>query len=214
MGLIDKTISLTLPVVPKPVVRYFSRPYIAGTTMAEALAVVRRLADQGAMSTLDILGEFVSRTEEATANTETYIALIRRIDSEGIREANVSVKLTALGLLLGGNECLENMRRLTRQAEASSNFVRIDMEDSGCTDETLAIYRRLRDEFGHGRVGVVLQSRLHRTPADAEAHDVSHAKHSTGIGQHGNEAEEHSETFIFPFGYSVSDRFWLCHRGL
>ena len=86
MGLIDRTISLTLPVVPKPVVRYFSRPYIAGTTMAEALAVVRRLADQGAMSTLDILGEFVSRGEEATSNTETYIALIRRIDSEGIRD--------------------------------------------------------------------------------------------------------------------------------
>ena len=170
MGLIDRTISLTLPVVPKPVVRYFSRPYIAGTTVAEALAVVRRLADQGAMSTLDILGEFVSRVEDATANTETYIALIRKIDSEGIREANVSVKLTALGLLLGGDQCLENMRRLTRQAEAGENFVRIDMEDSECTDRTLAIYRSLRDEFGNDRVGVVLQSRLRRTLADAEAH--------------------------------------------
>ena len=170
MGLIDRTISLTLPVVPKSVVRYFSRPYIAGTTMAEALAAVHRLADQGAMSTLDILGEFVSRGEEATANTEAYIALIKRIDSEGIREANVSVKLTALGLLLGGDLCLENMRRLTRQAEASGNFVRIDMEDSGCTDKTLAIYRALRDEFGTNRVGVVLQSRLYRTLADADAH--------------------------------------------
>ena len=169
MGLIDRTISLTLPVVPKPVVRYFSRPYIAGTTTTEALAVVRGLADRGAMSTLDILGEFVSHGEEATANTETYIALIKKIDSEGIREANVSVKLTALGLLLGGNECLENMRRLTRQAEAVENFVRIDMEDSGCTDKTLSIYRRLRDEFGNHRVGVVLQSRLRRTLADAEA---------------------------------------------
>jgi proline dehydrogenase len=170
MGLIDRTISLTLPVVPKAVVRYFSRPYVAGTTMTEALTAVHRLADQGAMSTLDILGEFVSRGEEATANTEAYIALIRRIDSESIREANVSVKLTALGLLLGGDQCLENMRRVTRQAEASGNFVRIDMEDSGCTDETLAIYRKLRDEFGNDRVGVVFQSRLHRTPADVEAH--------------------------------------------
>ena len=170
MGLIDRTISLTLPVVPKPVVRYFSRPYIAGTTIAEALAVVRRLADQGAMSTLDIMGEFVSRGEEATTNTEAYIALIRRIESEGIRQAHVSVKLTALGLLLGGNQCLENMRRLTRQAEASENFVRIDMEDSRCTDETLAIYRKLRDEFGNDRVGVVVQSRLYRTLADAAVH--------------------------------------------
>ena len=75
MGLIDRTISLTLPVVPKPVVRFFSRPYIAGTTIAQALDVVRRLADQGAMSTLDILGEFVSRDEEATSNSQAFVAL-------------------------------------------------------------------------------------------------------------------------------------------
>ena len=160
MGLIDRTISLTLPAIPKPVVRYFSRPYVAGTTMEEALAAVRELASQGAMATLDILGEFVSREEEATANTEAYIALLQRIEREGLGETHVSVKLTALGLLLDKDGCLENMRRLTRQAETGGNFVRIDMEDSGCTDDTLAIYQRLRDEFGNDRVGVVLQSRL------------------------------------------------------
>jgi len=169
MGLFDRTISLTLPLVPKPVVRYFSRPYVAGTTMAAALNVVRELAQRGAVSTLDILGEFVSREEEAGANTEAYIALIKQIEAEGLREAHVSVKLTALGLLLDSNRCLEKMRRLTGQAEASGNFVRIDMEDSGCTDETLAIYRRLREEFGNERVGVVFQSRLHRTAADVDA---------------------------------------------
>lgn len=168
MGLFDRTISLTLPLVPKPVVRYFSRPYVAGTTIAQALAVVRELADQGALATLDILGEFVSREEEATANTEAYIALIGQIESEGLREAHVSVKLTALGLLIDADGCLESMRRLTRRAAANRNFVRIDMEDAACTDKTLAIYRQLRDEFGNDRVGVVFQSRLHRTLADVE----------------------------------------------
>jgi len=120
------------------------------------------------MSTLDILGEFVSCNDEASANTEAYIKLIRRIASDGIRESHVSVKLTALGLLLGGDRCLENMRRLMHQAELADNFVRIDMEDSDCTNETLAIYRTLRDEFGDRRVGVVFQSRLFRTLADVE----------------------------------------------
>ncbi|NIM60560.1 MAG: proline dehydrogenase, partial [Acidobacteria bacterium] len=169
MGLIDRTISLTLPVVPRPVVRYFSRPYIAGTTMAEALTVVRRLADLGAMSTLDILGEFVSRKEEAGANTEAYIDLIKRIKADGLSQAHVSVKLTALGLLIDPRRCLEHMRRLVAQAEACGNFVRIDMEDSSCTDRTLEIYRGLREEFGNERIGVVLQSRLHRTIADTQA---------------------------------------------
>ncbi len=172
MGLIDRTISMTLPVVPRPVVRYFSRPYIAGTTVTDALAVVRRLGEQGAMSTLDILGEFVSRDDEAGANTEAYIELLRRIESEAIHEAHVSVKLTALGLLLDADRCLENMRRLMRQADASANFVRIDMEDSSCTDKTLAIYRRLREEFGNHRVGAVFQSRLHRTLTDVEKNAV------------------------------------------
>jgi proline dehydrogenase len=170
MGLIGRTISLTLPVVPKPVVRYFSRPYVAGTSMDQALAVVRDLADQGAMSTLDILGEFVSREAEANANTEAYLALIKRIESDGLSDTHVSVKLTALGLLLDAGRCLENMRQIARQVEASGNFVRIDMEDAGCTDETLSIYRRLREEFGNDRVGIVLQSRLRRTLDDAETH--------------------------------------------
>jgi proline dehydrogenase len=170
MGLIDRTISLTLPLVPKPVVRYFSRPYVAGTSMDQALAVVRNLAGQGAMSTLDILGEFVSCETEASANTEAYLALIKRIESDGLRDAHVSVKLTALGLLLDAGRCLEHMRRITRQVETSGNFVRIDMEDAGCTDETLSIYRRLREEFGNDRVGIVLQARLHRTLDDAETH--------------------------------------------
>ena len=170
MGLLERAISLTLPVVPKPVVRFFSRPYIAGTTVDDAFDVVRNLAAEGAMATLDILGEFVFNLDEAAANTEAYLDLIRRIEKEALAETHVSVKLTALGLLLDEQRCLENMRRLTLQSVASRNFVRIDMEDSDCTDETLSIYRTLRGEFGDRSIGAVLQSRLQRTLDDSVTH--------------------------------------------
>ena len=177
MGLLERAISLTLPVVPKPVVRFFSRPYIAGTTVDDAFDVVRNLAAEGAMATLDILGEFVFNLDEAAANTEAYLDLIRRIEKEALAETHVSVKLTALGLLLDEQRCLENMRRLTLQSVASRNFVRIDMEDSDCTDETLSIYRTLRGEFGDRSIGAVLQSRLQRTLDDS----VTHARPGTNF---------------------------------
>jgi proline dehydrogenase len=88
--------------------------------------------------------------------------------SEKLAQANVSVKLTALGLLMDKARCLENVRALVRAAAETSGFVRIDMEDAQCTDPTLAIYRDLRAEFP-GRVGVVLQARLRRTIDDIGA---------------------------------------------
>jgi proline dehydrogenase len=167
MSLLDRVVSLTLPVVPKPIVRHFSRRYIAGSSLDEALDVVRDLHRQRAMVTMDILGEFISTREEAQANTDDYIDLIRRIHREQLPETNVSVKLSALGLLLDENLCLENMRRVLGEASDTDNFVRIDMEDSPCTTSTLAIHDALRSEFGD-RVGVVLQSRLRRTIDDVD----------------------------------------------
>ena len=168
MGLIDRTISLALPAVPKPIVGYFSRPYIAGETVDEALGVVRELDAQGAMSTLDILGEFISGLDEAEANARAYLDMFDRLEADSPQQANVSVKLTALGLLLDRDACLQSMRRLVKRADAAGRFVRIDMEDSPCTDATLEIYRALREEFGDRRIGVVLQSRLFRTLEDVE----------------------------------------------
>jgi proline dehydrogenase len=168
MGVLDRAISLSLPVVPKPLVRLFSKPYIAGSTVDDAITAVRHLADEGAMSTLDILGEFISTDTEAEANTQAYVELVQRIRADQIPEANISVKLSALGLLLRQDVCLEHMRRLTAEVEAAKSFIRIDMEDSPCTDATLEIYRQLREEFGP-TVGVVLQARLHRTADDISA---------------------------------------------
>lgn len=167
MSLLDSAVSLTLPLVPKPIVRHFSRRYIAGASFDEALEVVRDLHRQRALVTMDILGEFISTRDEAVANTEDYLDLLQRIQGEQLAETNVSVKLSALGLLLDEKLCLENMRRVLQAVSATGNFIRIDMEDSPCTTATLGIHEALRSEFGD-RVGVVLQSRLRRTIDDVD----------------------------------------------
>jgi proline dehydrogenase len=167
MSWLDRAISVVLPAVPKPVVRYFARRYIAGPTMDDAFAVVRALAREGAMATLDILGEFVTTIEQAERNTRAYEELLGRVAELELADTHVSVKLTALGLLVDRAACLDRMRRLCAAARDTGNFVRIDMEDSRCTDATLASYQTLRAEFP-GCVGVVLQSRLRRTLADVD----------------------------------------------
>jgi len=168
MSLMDKAVSWALPAVPKPIVGFFSKRYIAGASRDDAFRVVRELAAEGAMSTLDILGEFITHRDQADANTRGYVELVRELAAAKLVSANVSVKLTALGLLLDPARCLENMRSLVAAAAATEGFVRIDMEDAQCTDRTLAIYRTLRSEFP-GKVGVVLQARLRRTLDDVDA---------------------------------------------
>jgi len=167
MNLLDRIVSLTLPAVPKPIVRFFSRHYIAGPTIDDAFGAVRSLAAEGAVATLDILGEFISRPEQAEKNTLAYEELLGRVEREKLTDTHVSVKLTALGLLLDRTLCLNNMRRLCALARETHNFIRIDMEDSGHTDTTLEIYKTLRSEIP-GHVGAVLQSRLRRTVADVD----------------------------------------------
>jgi len=167
MSLLDKAVSLALPAVPKPIVGYFSKRYIAGPHRDDAIRVVRELERQGAMSTLDILGEFISNLDEADKNTRDYVELVQHMAAQNLANANVSIKLTAIGLLLDRARCLANMRLLARTVAEADTFVRIDMEDAQCTDATLDIYKTLRAEFP-GRVGVVLQSRLRRTLADVD----------------------------------------------
>jgi len=182
MGYLDSFISLTIPLVPRSLVGYFSRRYIAGESVEQALEEARNLKQQGAMATMDILGEFISTLEEAVANTDQYVDLIRRIDQEQLVETNVSVKLSALGLLLDEEACLANLRRLMEAIRETGNFLRIDMEDSPCTDSTLRLYTTLRDE-NPGHVGIVLQSRLRRSASDvaALAHPDAHYRLCKGI---------------------------------
>jgi proline dehydrogenase len=167
VALLDRAIVRVLPAVPRPVVKRLSQRYIAGSTLADAVAVVRALNEQGKMATIDVLGEEISRREEAKALLEEYEEVFETIEREGL-DSNISVKLTGLGLELGYDFCRENTFELVREAAARNNFVRIDMEDSSTTSRTLDLYRELRQE-GLDNVGVVLQAYMKRTLADAAA---------------------------------------------
>jgi proline dehydrogenase len=167
VSLLDSALVRLLPAVPKPVVQLFSSRYIAGATLADAVECVRELNGGGKMATVDVLGEEITREEETREIAQAYRDVFAAID-EAALDSNVSVKLTALGLELSYELCRENLLDVVRTAAGYGNFVRIDMEDSSTTDDTLRLYRELRED-GHGNVGVVLQARLRRTLDDVEA---------------------------------------------
>jgi proline dehydrogenase len=165
--LLDRALARLLPVVPKPVVQLFSARYIAGATLADAVDVVRRLNGAGKLATVDVLGEEITSEDEARAIAQAYRDVFAEIERDSL-DANVSVKLTALGLELSYDLCRENLEDVVRHAAGTGNFVRIDMEDSSTTDETLRLYRELREQ-GHENLGVVLQAYLRRTVDDVGA---------------------------------------------
>ena len=167
MAALDYILSRSLPFVPRPIVRRFSRPYIAGDTLDDAVRVVRALNDGGVMTTLDVLGESVTSRALAEGAVRDYGDALRRIRLERL-DSNISIKLTQLGLKLDFEFCLEKVRALCRAAGELGNFVRLDMEDSSCTTATLDLYRRLRDE-GLANLGVVLQAYMRRSLADVRA---------------------------------------------
>jgi proline dehydrogenase len=167
VALLDRALVRLLPAVPKPVVRRISERYIAGTELADALRVVRELNAHGKMATIDVLGEEIVKPDEARAIASAYRDTFEALAREGL-DSNVSVKLTALGLQLDYDLCRSNLEEVVRHAGERGNFVRIDMEDSSTTDDTLRLYRELR-AAGHENVGVVLQARLKRTVDDVRA---------------------------------------------
>ena len=167
MSLVDSAIVRLLPAVPKQVVRRISEQYIAGEELDDALRVVLELNAEGKLATLDVLGEEVTDPEEARAIAGAYREAIDAF-KRGSLDSNISVKPTALGLNLGYELFRENLEDVVRHAAERDNFVRIDMEDSSTTDDTLRIYRELR-EAGHDNVGIVLQARLKRTIDDVRA---------------------------------------------
>jgi proline dehydrogenase len=183
VSLLDSALVRLLPAVPKPLVQRVSSRYIAGETLADAIAVVRDLNAGGKLATVDVLGEEITREEETRAIAQAYRDVFAAIDkaqalppgaggfADGASsklDSNVSVKLTALGLGLSYDLCRENLVDVVRTAAGYGNFVRIDMEDSSTTDDTLRLYRGLRED-GHDNVGVVLQARLRRTLDDIAA---------------------------------------------
>jgi proline dehydrogenase len=167
VSLIDSALVRLLPAVPKPVVQMFSSRYIAGSTLADAVECVRELNAGDKLATVDVLGEEIEREEDTRAIAQAYTDVFAAIDGARLN-SNVSAKLTALGLDLSYELCRENLLDVVRSAAGYGNFVRIDMEDSSTTDDTLRLYRELRED-GHDNLGVVLQARLRRTLDDVAA---------------------------------------------
>lgn len=143
-----------------------SSRYIAGPELKDARATVRRLNAERKLATIDVLGEEVRTREEAAAIVRAYQDVFADITECGL-DSNVSVKLTGLGLKLDYEVCRANLAAVVEDAAARGNFVRIDMEDSSTTDNTLRIYRDLR-ATGHDNVGIVFQACLRRTVADIQ----------------------------------------------
>ena len=120
--------------------RRFARRFVAGETEAEAIAAAQDLNGRDITATLDLLGESVTRAEEAERARNVYLSVLDRIAATGVH-ANVSVKLTQMGLDIDPGLCLANMRAILDRAKAQDCFVRLDMESSAYTQRTLDFYQ-------------------------------------------------------------------------
>ena len=169
----NKLIASVIPVFPKKFIWTFSKRYIAGETLEDALQASKVLNGQGMMVTLDVLGEFIKDLSEAEKNKNEYLEVIERLTEEKI-DGNFSVKPSSFGLLMDEEVCYGYIREIVAKAAAKNNFVRIDMEDSSCVDRELTLFRRLHKEFPKN-VGLVLQAYLKRTMDDLKALTEMHS---------------------------------------
>jgi proline dehydrogenase len=160
----NRFIAAILPYFPKKFIWIFSRPYISGETIEDAMRVSRELNNKHIMVTLDVLGEFIKTLDEAETNKNEYLNLIDVTFRNGIN-GNFSLKPTSFGLLIDQETCLKHIREIVAKAASYNGFIRIDMEDSPCTDMEIELFRKLKSEFPRN-VGLVLQAYLKRTFQD------------------------------------------------
>jgi proline dehydrogenase len=164
MNFFNKVVVGTLPLVPRSIVRYFASRYIAGESIEDAVRCVREIGADGKLATVDVLGEDIHTREEAVDARKQNIRVLQTIAAERLN-CNLSIKLTGLGLKLGKEFCADNVREILREAQRHDNFVRVDMEDSTCTSDTIEIFLLLQRDFP--KTGIVLQAYMRRSEADA-----------------------------------------------
>ena len=163
MKLLNRLMVRVVSMMPRALVWQVAKKYVAGDKLDDAVRIIRNLQEEGAMATVDLLGEEVrdaGTTEEAT---EEYLRILEAIDREQL-DANISVKLTSLGLQIDETLCRDNLKRIGEAALDRGNFVRIDMEDHTVTDATLSIYRDMQERYGN--FGVALQAYMRRILRD------------------------------------------------
>lgn len=143
--------------------------FVAGETIQDAIRVVRELNARGINATLDQLGEHTSSVEEANTSANAIASVLNEINKAGIK-ANVSIKLTQIGMALDEEICRQNLVRILEHAKHHCNFVRIDIEDTPYTDVTIAIYKTLLERgFTTRQIGMAVQSYLYRAEADVRS---------------------------------------------
>jgi proline dehydrogenase len=171
--MINQLIAKVLPYFPERIIWIFSKRYISGKYISDALAESRKLNQAGIMVSVDLLGEYIKNLEEANYYKGLYIDLIERFIAEKI-DGNFSVKPSMFGLLLDREACYLNLREIIEVADRFQTFIRIDMEDSCCTSVEIEIFRRLQTEFPD-RVGLVVQAYMRRTLDDIKSlSDLNH----------------------------------------
>jgi proline dehydrogenase len=170
----NKLIAGLIPFMPKSFVWVFSKRYIAGKTIEEAMKASKELNEQGNMVTLDVLGEFIKNLDEAEANKKEYLEIIDISEKNGIN-GNYSLKPTMFGLLIDTEVCYKHIREIVAKAASYNNFVRVDMEDSQCVDLELDLFRKLKAEFPRN-VGLVFQAYMKRTLDDIKNLEDIHSE--------------------------------------
>lgn len=166
-NMFNKLIAAILPFFPKKFIWIFSKSYISGETIEDAMRVSRDLNNKNIKVTIDVLGEFIKTLDEAEENKKEYMNLID-VTYENQINGNFSLKPTSFGLLIDKDVCYSHIRDIVAKASSYKGFIRIDMEDSPCTDDEIDLFRKLKSEFP-ANVGLVLQAYLKRTYSDLEA---------------------------------------------
>jgi proline dehydrogenase len=162
----NKLIAALLPYMPKSLVWVFSKRYIAGKSIEEAIKSSKELNTKGMMVTVDLLGEFITKLDQAEVNKNIYLNIIDTVEKNDVN-GNYSLKPTMFGLLIDAEVCYNHIREIVAKAASYDNFVRVDMEDSQCVDLELDLFRRLKEEFPKN-VGLVFQAYLKRTLDDVK----------------------------------------------
>ena len=164
MRLFGQLVVGLMPITPKAVIRWVSKRYVAGSDMQSAISLMRKMSDEGACFTVDVLGEEINSMDEAQFFFEEYSNLIDSIVENDL-DANISIKPTAFGLLIDPETALLNIENLVKKAAEHNMFVRLDMEDHRVTGPTIDVCTAIHEKGLHN-IGVVLQGRLMRTLSD------------------------------------------------
>jgi proline dehydrogenase len=190
------------------VAKSFANRFVAGETVDTALAAVARLNTRAITASLDLLGESVHNEAEARAAGDAYVRMLDRIHEQRA-DANVSVKLTAMGLDVSEDLCVSIMQKILQRAREYQTFVRIDMESSEYTQRTIDLFEQRLYPAYRENVGIVLQSYLYRTFADTQRANLIKARVRLCKG-----AYKEPETVAYPDKKDVDSTYVKCMHEL